>query len=68
MLAAAVVLAGSLLLVATALPAWLARVDWPQRSPALGLVLWQALGLAGGQAAMKPAMCVSSFASAAASG
>ncbi len=48
MLAAASVLAGCLLLVATALPAWLARVDWPQRSPALALVLWQALGLAAG--------------------
>ncbi|MCU1602937.1 MAG: peptidase Ste24p [Frankiales bacterium] len=43
-----VVLAGWLLLVATGLPAWLARADWPQRSPALALVLWQSLGLAAG--------------------
>ena len=48
MYAAALVLAGCLLLVATALPAWLAHVDWPRRSPALALVLWQALGLAAG--------------------
>jgi Zn-dependent protease with chaperone function len=45
---AAVVLAGWLLLVATVLPRTLAAADWPQRSPALGLVLWQALGLAAG--------------------
>lgn len=48
MYAAAGVLAGCLLLVATVLPGWLARVDWPRRSPALALVLWQALGLAAG--------------------
>jgi Zn-dependent protease with chaperone function len=46
--AAAAVLAGWLLLVATVLPRWLAAADWPQRCPALGLVLWQALGLAAG--------------------
>ena len=48
MVLAAVVLAGCLLVVATALPAWLARVDWPQRAPAHALILWQALGLAAG--------------------
>ncbi|MFN2537352.1 MAG: M56 family metallopeptidase [Mycobacteriales bacterium] len=48
MVAAAAVLAGCLLLVATVLPHALAGADWPQRSPALGLVLWQALGLAAG--------------------
>jgi Zn-dependent protease with chaperone function len=47
-LVAAAVLGGCLLLVSTALPRWLAAVDWPQRSPALALVLWQALGLAAG--------------------
>jgi Zn-dependent protease with chaperone function len=46
--AATAVLSIWLLVVATALPAWLAAADWPQRSPALGLVLWQALGLAAG--------------------
>lgn len=48
MYAAAGVLAGCLALVAGVLPAWLARADWPQRSPALALVLWQAAGLAAG--------------------
>lgn len=48
MYVAALVLAGLLLVVATAAPRWLARADWPQRSPALALVLWQALGLAAG--------------------
>ena len=52
MVAAAAVLSVWLLLVATALPAWLAAADWPQRSPALGLVLWQALGLAAGLLAL----------------
>jgi Zn-dependent protease with chaperone function len=46
--AAAVVLAGWLLLVATVLPARIAAADWPQRSPGLALLLWQALGLAAG--------------------
>lgn len=48
MTAAALVLAGCLLLVATALPSWTARSSWPRRAPVLGLVLWQALGLAAG--------------------
>lgn len=52
MYAAALVLAGVLLLVATALPRWLARAAWPQRSPVLALVLWQALGLAAGLLAL----------------
>ena len=45
---AALVLAGCLVTVAAALPPWLARARWPRRSPALGLVLWQAVGLAAG--------------------
>jgi Zn-dependent protease with chaperone function len=49
---AALVLGGLLLLVATALPDRLAAADWPQRSPALALVLWQAVGLAAGLLAL----------------
>lgn len=52
MIAAAALLAGWMLLVATVLPRWLASADWPQRAPALGLVLWQALGLAAGLVAL----------------
>lgn len=48
MLVAAAVLTACLLLVALALPGALARAHWPARSPVLGLVLWQAFGLAGG--------------------
>jgi Zn-dependent protease with chaperone function len=47
-LAAAVLLAGCLLLVALVLPPLVARAEWPHRSPVLGLVLWQAAGLAAG--------------------
>lgn len=49
MLLAAVVLAVCLGLVALVLPRALAAADWPARSPGLGLLLWQATGLAGGQ-------------------
>lgn len=48
MLAAAGALAGCLLLVAVLLPPLLARAAWPSRSPGLALLLWQAVGLAGG--------------------
>lgn len=48
MLLAAGVLAVCLLLVAGVLPRVLARASWPQRAPVVGLVLWQAGGLAGG--------------------
>jgi Zn-dependent protease with chaperone function len=47
-LAAAGILAACLLLVAVVLPPVLADASWPTRSPVLGLVLWQAVGLAGG--------------------
>jgi Zn-dependent protease with chaperone function len=46
--AAALVLAGCLLLVALVLPPVVAGAAWPRRSPVLGLVLWQAAGLAAG--------------------
>jgi Zn-dependent protease with chaperone function len=51
-LASAAVLGGALLLVVLA-PAHLAEELWPRRSPALGLLLWQALGLAGGLLALE---------------
>jgi Zn-dependent protease with chaperone function len=47
-LLAAGVLAACLLLVAGVLPPSVARAQWPSRSPALGLLVWQAAGLAGG--------------------
>lgn len=52
MLASAGVLAALLWLVATA-PGMLARARWPCRAPWLGLLLWQALGLAGGLLAVE---------------
>jgi Zn-dependent protease with chaperone function len=55
LLAAGVLGAGLLLLVAV-LPARLAVAGWPQRAPALGLVLWQACGLAGGLVAVELAL------------
>ena len=48
MLLAAGVLTACLLVVAVVLPPALAGAAWPLRSPILGLVLWQAAGLAGG--------------------
>jgi Zn-dependent protease with chaperone function len=51
-LLSAALLAACLLLVAVALPPRLARADWPLRAPVLGLVLWQAAGLAGGLLAL----------------
>jgi Zn-dependent protease with chaperone function len=55
-LLAAVVLAAGLVLLATVVPARLAAARWPARSPALGLVLWQACGLAGGLVAVELAL------------
>jgi Zn-dependent protease with chaperone function len=37
-------------ILACPIPALLARATWPQRAPAAGLVLWQAVGLASGLA------------------
>lgn len=48
MLLAAVLLTGCLLIVGGILPRWLARSGWPTRAPGLALLLWQAVGLAGG--------------------
>jgi beta-lactamase regulating signal transducer with metallopeptidase domain len=57
-LLAAVVLGASLLLLTTALPARLAHAGWPQRAPALGLLLWQAGGLVAGVVAIELALTV----------
>ena len=48
MLAAAAALAACLLLVAVVLPQQLSRAQWPTRDPGPALLLWQAVGLAGG--------------------
>lgn len=56
MIAAAAALAGCLLLLAVVLPSALARAAWPRRSPALALLLWQAIGLVGGLLAIEVAV------------
>lgn len=58
MLAAAGGLALSLLLLATVVPARLAAAAWPARAPSYALVLWQALGLAGGLLAVEVCLTV----------
>ena len=50
---AAVVVAAALLWLASLLlawpvPVWLSRAEWPMRAPVLALLVWQAVGLAGG--------------------
>lgn len=56
MLAAAAALAVCLLLLATLVPARLARATWTSRAPGLALLLWQALGLSGGLLAIETAV------------
>ena len=58
MLLAATALGLCLLLLATVVPDRLARATWPQRAPAYALLLWQALGLAGGLLAVETALTV----------
>lgn len=58
MLPAALLLLGAVVLLCTAVPARLAAASWCSRSPALALVLWQAIGLAGGVAALEAASTV----------
>jgi Zn-dependent protease with chaperone function len=58
LLAAALLLLGVLVLLCTAVPARLAAAAWCRRSPTLGLVLWQAVGLAGGLVALEAASTV----------
>ncbi|MCA1710264.1 MAG: M56 family metallopeptidase [Actinobacteria bacterium] len=58
MLAAALLLLAVVVLLCTAVPARLARASWCSRSPVLALVLWQAVGLAGGVVALEAASTV----------
>jgi Zn-dependent protease with chaperone function len=46
--ATAAALAVLAVLLAWPVPAWLARAGWARRDPLVGLVCWQAVGLAGG--------------------
>ena len=48
MLAASIVLAALALLLAWPVPIVLGHAAWPTRSPAVGLILWQSIALAGG--------------------
>ena len=58
MLPAAALLLAVLVLLCTVLPARLARAGWPRRAPAHALLLWQAIGLAGGLVALEAATTV----------
>ena len=53
MLTAAVVVTGLLAVLALAVPGRLARADWPRRSPAAALLLWQAVGITAGLLAVQ---------------
>lgn len=55
MLPAAALLLAVLVLLCTAVPHRLARAGWPHRAPARALLLWQAIGLAGGLVALEAA-------------
>lgn len=58
MIPAAAALLGCLLLLVLVVPERLARARWAPRSPGLALLLWQALGLAGGLLALEVAVTV----------
>ena len=58
MTAAAAALLACLLLLALVVPGRLAGASWAYRSPALALLLWQALGLAAGLVAIEAAVTV----------
>ena len=58
MLTAAAALACCLLLLALVVPSRLAGASWASRAPGLSLLLWQALGLAGGLLAIEVAVTV----------
>ena len=53
MLTAAAVLLAVVVLLATLVPHRLAAAQWPARAPARALLLWQAVGLAGGVVALE---------------
>ena len=58
MLPAAALLLAVLVLLCTVVPQRLARAHWPHRAPAHALLLWQAIGLAGGLVALEAAATV----------
>lgn len=58
MLLAAGLLSAGLVLLTAVLPQRLARAGWPQRAPVLGLLLWQACGLAAGLVALELAFTI----------
>lgn len=58
MLPTAALLLCAAVLLSTAAPVRLAQAQWPHRSPALALVLWQAMGLAGGLLVLEAASTV----------
>lgn len=58
MTAAAAGLLACLLLLALVVPQRLGRATWPLRAPGLALLLWQAVGLAGGLLAIELALTV----------
>ena len=53
MLPAAALLLAVVVLLSTVVPQRLATAQWPARAPARGLLLWQAIGLAGGVLALE---------------
>jgi Zn-dependent protease with chaperone function len=55
---AAVLLAGCCIAMFGPIPAALARAHWPTTAPRAAVVLWQALGLAGGAAAIASGLAV----------
>ena len=58
MLTTAAVVAAALAVLALAVPDRLARAGWPRRSPAAGLVLWQAVGITAGLLAVEAVVTV----------
>ena len=58
MLLTAGLLLAVVVLLCTAVPTRLAAAGWPRRAPAAGLLLWQAVGLAGGVVALLAASTV----------
>ena len=58
MLTTAVVVAAVLAALAHVVPHRLARADWPRRSPAAGLLLWQAVGTTAGLLAVQAVVTV----------